>query len=286
MPLLYVISHVLFSLLCFYLAWRARKWPALFNTLGLGALVVVIAGLAVERRSEWAWKLMPYAGTDLVFWTNVTLEGAAVLCAVLWCCVSSRRERRRAGLLFAPLLGVALWSYAWYFEPLPPGVKGRADASGLCLQSTVDSCSAAAAVMLLHRHGIAATEAEMAALCLTRAGKGTCAPGLYRGLALKAATQQLRPQVVSPSQPEALRSLHQPAIITVGLKSNTPPNIAAKMEGYGWNIGSRHTVVVLGTDAAGRWIEIADPSNGKERWPTEELAHLWDGNALILVKVK
>ena len=58
------------------------------------------------------------------------------------------------------------------------------------------------------------------------------------------------------------------------------------MEGYGWNVGSRHTVIVTGTDATGKWIEVVDPSNGKERWPAEELGHLWEGHALLLVKAK
>ncbi len=128
------------------------------------------------------------------------------------------------------------------------------------------------------------TEAEMERLCLTRDEIGTSPAGLFRGLAVKAAPYGLRPRPVFVSRPEQLRLLKSPAIINVGLKLNTPAATATKMEGYGWSTGSGHSVVVLGTDSSGKWIDVADPTNGRERWPADDLNYLWDGCALVLVK--
>lgn len=284
MPFPYILVHLLACLICFYALQRSRMRPAWLNASGILVLVVVFAGFLFEREAAWAWRVMPYTGTDLVFLTNLTLEGVAVLFALMWRTALTKREQWRALLFCLPLLCVSLWSYAWYFEPLPPGMNGRVDRSGFCRQSSDDSCSAAAATMLLYYHGVSANEAEMARLCLTRAGIGTSPLGLFRGLAIKAAPQGLQPKLVQFKQPEQLRLLKRPAIINVGLKANLSPAMTAKMEGYGWSVGSRHSVVVLGADRTGKWINVADPSYGREHWPTADLNYLWDGSALVLDK--
>jgi predicted double-glycine peptidase len=284
MPLFYVCLHLLAALLCFVAVRRVRQRPALIGALGIAVLAAVVAGLMVERRADWAWRLMPYAGTGLVFCTNLTLEGVATLCALLWSAASRHEEKLRAVLLLVPLLAVSLWSYAWYFAPLPTGIKGQVDARGLLRQTTDDSCSAASAAMLLARYDIVTTEAEMADLCLTRANLGTSPLGLYRGLAIKAAERGLRPHVLRLSQPDQLRDLKQPAIINVGLKADTPWETSVRLESYGWRVGAWHTVLIWRTDKSGQWTDVADPSFGPERWPTEDLKYLWDGSALILVR--
>jgi len=52
----------------------------------------------------------------------------------------------------------------------------------VCLQTSSDTCSAAAAVTFLGMYGIKTTEAEVARLALTKQGKGTDRLGLYRAL--------------------------------------------------------------------------------------------------------
>jgi hypothetical protein len=284
MPPLYIVFHLLAALLGFYLTWRARKRPALRGVIGLGALLLLLAGLTLERRTDIAWRLIPYTGPNLVFLCNVALEAVTLLFALLWSAAARREERLRAGLLFVPLLAVALWSYAWYFEPLPPGIDGRLDRWGFCRQTTGDSCSAAAAVMLLARYGILTTEPEMAAACLTRAGKGTSPLGLYRGLALKAGPHGLQPRLIQVGGAERLRDLRQPAILNVGLKADTPYETANRLQSYGWSADLRHTVLVWGTAQGGAQIDVADPSYGMEQWPADDLKYLWDGTALILVR--
>jgi hypothetical protein len=284
MPLLFVLVHLVAAVLGFCAVWLLRKRSAVSGVIGILALLLVAAGFCVERREDWAWRLMPLFGANFVFLTNLSLAGVTVLFGLMWVAASDKRERRRAIWFGLPLFAVAIWSYVWYFEPLPQGIDGQVDAKGFCRQSAQESCSAASAVMLFHHNGVRVTEREMAELCLTRAGKGTPPAGLYRGIATKAAMYGLRPQVLRLSQPEELRSLRGTAIINVGLKADTPSNIAAKMQEYGWNVGAWHTVVVTGTDATGQWIHVADPTNGLERWPADELRHLWSGDTLILIK--
>jgi predicted double-glycine peptidase len=266
---------------------RLPKRPRIDNLICLIALILVILCIQIERREDWAWTLLPYLGTEMVFFTNLSLESVVILFVLLWRDALTRQRQYpvlRTLLFCLPLLCISLLSYKWYFEPLPVGIHGVVDRAGICRQTTDDSCSAASAVMLLHQQKIVATESEMADLCLTRSEKGTSLLGLYRGLAIKAASGGLRPQVVRLGTPERLLLLKQPAILNVGLKSDTPPDIAKKMQGYGWNFGSWHTIFLLKTDPNGKAITVFDPSNGKERWPIEGLEYIWDGNALILTR--
>jgi predicted double-glycine peptidase len=68
-------------------------------------------------------------------------------------------------------------------------LNGVVNAEGVCHQTSGYSCGPASAAMLLHRHGVDATEREMADLCVTRSGgtkmSGTSDSGLMRGLRLK-----------------------------------------------------------------------------------------------------
>lgn len=283
MPPLYLAVHLLLTLAVAGLACALPKRLAWL--LAAGLLALVIGGLAVERRTDWAWSAMRLGWPDLVFFTNLSLEGAAVLLVGLWRQASDTGSRGRAGLLTPVMLGAALWSYGWYFAPVPAGLSGTVDRTGYCRQSTDDSCSAAAATMVLHAHGIPATEAEMAALCLTRAGHGTTPLGLFRGLALKARASGLRPELVRANTAAGLHALAGPGVVSIGLDARTPAAMAERLQEYGWQRGVRHAVVVMGADAGGNWIDVADPSYGRERWPTRdprELRYLWDGLALVL----
>jgi hypothetical protein len=72
---------------------------------------------------------------------------------------------------------------------IPHELHGEVDEKGVCHQTSGYSCAAASAAMLLHRHGVRASEQEMADLCATRAGatvvSGTSDSGIMRGLRIK-----------------------------------------------------------------------------------------------------
>src|SRR5262249_41553470 len=151
MPPAYIAFHVLLSVCILVLMLRLPAKPLLLNGLAIAAMALVLLGFTIERRPEWDWSAMRLGISGLVFLINVSLEGVAVLAAVLWRAARSRGEKWRSGVLACALVGAALGSYAWYFAAPPPlhGVAGR---DGYCPQTSDDSCSAAAAVMLLAKH--------------------------------------------------------------------------------------------------------------------------------------
>lgn len=157
---------------------------------------------------------------------------------------------------------------------------GNAWSDGICLQTTKQTCSAAAAATLLTLHGIDATEQEMAELCLTR--RGTNWMGLYRGLKMKTAGTDWDVEVFTGS-PEGLRSLNGPAVLSVGLEREARVDRIYQAE-LGWRPGLRHSVVLLGfvTDL----IEIGEPTPdvGRERWTQQDLQALYLGQGMRLIR--
>jgi hypothetical protein len=281
MPPLYLSIHLVLTAAAAAAAWKLPARSTARRVFGWLLAVVVLGGMLVERRPEIAWESLRLAWPDLVFFSNLTLEGVAALVVAMCRSAADRSARVRATALGALALGVSLWSYAWYFAPVP-GVWGTVDRAGYCRQTTDDSCSAAAAAMVLHGRGVPATEREMAEACLTRQGHGTPTLGMFRGLAVKGAVQRLRPKLVSLAGAAGLSRVPLPAILRIGLNPGAPPEIAGEMEGYGWTPGLHHSVVVLAADPKGAWLDIADPSYGRERWPTDKLEWIWDRRALIL----
>src|SRR5258708_4160412 len=116
MSSVYVISHILVALLCFYAVIRAPDRFVWSAGIALSTFLIAGAGFLIERRADWAWHVMAWSIPDLVFLTNLALEGSAVLLALLWKSASGTRQRVRACLLGAPLLFAALWSNVWFFE--------------------------------------------------------------------------------------------------------------------------------------------------------------------------
>ena len=283
MPFLYALIHLLLAGGAFVAALlllyrRARLGPA----LGLAGLAIIGVGLGLEGRSDFAMRLAGWP--DLVFFTNWALTGAALLLAALWNQSREPFARARAAVITPVVLVIALWSYAWYFRPLPPNLTGEADARGFCRQSTPDSCSAAAAVTLLAQYDVEATEAEMARLCLTREGYGSPPLGLFRGLARKAQSANLRPRFRVLDDWRDLGGLGGPSIISVGVARNATAAVKRHLARGGWRPGLRHAVLVLKVMPEREEVRVFDPSVGLEMWPTADLEHLWDGRALILTR--
>lgn len=283
MLLHYLCIHVLVTAICvaIVLVLESRLALGLFCTLLFG---ITAFGFGLERFPDWAWSGYGAWWPDLIYFSNLSLEAVAVLVTLLWLNVRNRAAGFRAILLTVVALGVAVRSYAWYFQPTPVSLVGTVDAKGFCWQTSRDSCSAASAAMLLHARGIPTTEAEMAQLCLTRDGMGTPTLGLFRGVAMKAKSRGFHPQMraVPVGEWGQVAKLPLPAIISVGLRGWASPELRKELEGYGWSYGFRHALLLLAADPQGQWIDVADPSYGRERWPTRNLEYLWDGRALLL----
>ncbi len=226
---------------------RLAQWLPFSNVIVLGNWFPLAAGFL----GGLAFELSPRPGIRRLM-PAASIQLAAVA-AVIWPLIGS-----------APVCG-----NAWH-------------SSGTCLQTTEKTCSAASATTLLKLHGIAATEQEMAELCLTR--NGTHWMGVYRGLKKKTAGTAWDVEPFECSA-EMLLARYEPAILSVGLPSQGPVDPMYRNE-WGWAAGARHSVVLLGFIARGQLAEVAEPSLdvGRECWTIDELRTLYRGQGLRLVR--
>src|SRR5947207_1453674 len=134
MPIPYLLTHLALAGAAFVITWRWRGRPATGRLLAATGLLVVAVGMLVERQTGLAGGVMRLGWTDAVYFTNLTLAGMGLLLGLLVRAAKDPPARLRAVLLAIPAVAVASASYAWYFQPLPPDLSGRVDASGLCRQ--------------------------------------------------------------------------------------------------------------------------------------------------------
>ncbi len=227
-------------------------------------------------------KLLPFS--SLVVLGNWFPFAAAFLAGITWTHGYGSNRRR-------VLFGTACFSIALYstVEPLlgqPPHCIDHWSDDGHCLQSTLQTCSAAAAATLLKKYDIETTEAEMARLCLTRGfdgvmQEGTNWLGLYRGLKLKTAAHQLEVEVFDESVDDFVRQFKAPTIAFVGIpRDGRVP--ASFSEESGWMPGVRHSVVIVEVLPNSQLI-VADPAAEElEYWTHDELRYLWLGRGVRL----
>ena len=165
----------------------------------------------------------------------------------------------------------------------PPECGNEWDGDDICLQTTKHTCTAASAATLLRLHGIHATEAEMAKLCLTR--DGTTWMGLYRGLKCKTRGTCWDVAVIACRADEIPRTTTEPMILSVGLGTRIAERDETRFAEWGWRPGQGHSVLLLGEGTLGRF-KIADPTPGYgiEMWSHRNLEELFQGTAVRLVK--
>lgn len=243
--------------------------------------LLLVAGLFGYIRYLWfdpvLARWLPFS--NLVVVGNWLPLFAAAIAGLVW-----RRIASAPGRCWTTTLGLVGSAFLAAVFPLlgdKPECGDRWDQLGTCLQTTRHTCSAAAAAMLLDRHGIAATEQEMAELCLTR--RGTNWQGLYRGLKLKTAGTTWDVEVSAGTIDQVLAADHGPLVLTVGLAAGAPADTPLTEE-FGWVPGVGHSVLLERTSSDGS-VVIADPAQEmcRENWSREQLEHLWRGYAFRLV---
>ncbi|MCA9141231.1 MAG: hypothetical protein H6823_11820 [Planctomycetaceae bacterium] len=245
-------------------------------------VVVVTAGIY----GNFVWQRVSLAEaipfSNLIVVANWFPIFAAFLVALAW-------QRIPGGSFRRGLSGVSLNLAAWFAVVYP--LLGESPSCGdiwmggeYCVQTTDYTCTAASAASLLRVCDIAATEQEMADLCLTR--QGTTWQGLYRGLKLKTQGTEWDVRVVRGDAERLIASASSPLILSVGLAAGAEVDGAYERE-FGWTPGLRHTVLLLGPRVAGR-VEIVDPNPaiGRESWTVEELTLLYRGSAMQIVPRK
>ena len=189
------------------------------------------------------WYLFP---ATFIFGVAITLFRSSV-----W--------RRDALLVGEGLLLLHCTALGWVMSR-PSDLLGTVGEDGFCRQTSGYSCSAASAAMLLHRHGVQATEREMAELSVTSngglAGGGTTESGLMRGLRLKLGGMKI-PRIDRPTYD----TLPTPSI--VGLRLS--PRLT-------------HSIVVVKITATE--VKVLDPLYGRGILRRAEFERDWLGSAI------
>ena len=243
---------------------------------GTLALLFLFIGLAWDR--VWLAQAIPLP--NLVVLGNAFPVLTVMLAANIWRRVTL--SARRQTIVLAALAATGLLTVFWPVAGRAPQCGDDWLPDGTCLQTTRFTCSAACAATLLRAHGIAATEQEMADLCLTR--RGTTWMGLFRGLKKKTAGTPWDVTVAECSVDDLRRMDDGPMILRVGLDYGSVVDESCAVE-LGWHPGLRHSVVLRGF-VAGERADVSDPTPeiGREFWTLDELRQVWQGQAIRLVR--
>jgi len=234
----------------------ARRSQRLATAVGGAMLALILVKVGAGYLPAAEPRLFPWDFYPLVerWWYEV--PALFLFGAGLWLSRTSVLKRD-AVLVVAGLLLVRI---VWQGTDDPPGdwpMRGRVDERGLCRQSMSFTCAPAAAAMFLDRHGVPATEAEMAHLCVTRVG-GTTDSGLTRGLRRKLGDRG-RVVVTAP----AYQDLAGPALVPIRLPGRIGHSLLLEER-------SEHEVVV------------ADPLIGRRRMSRADFEACWLGSAIRL----
>jgi hypothetical protein len=231
--------------------------PLLYALLPL-ALALGIVQLVIGAHPGLVWELPVW----LEYHYTAILWGAiAALFAFTFglACFGAFRTRhpRRIALVIAgvALLGAVEAIQLSYTREIASRLTSRV-VDGVVLQTSGVSCVAASAANLARHHGLAATEAEMAAL-LGTTQVGTSAAQAIHGLARLGITCR-RAEVLDRD----LARLELPAMLFVDHPASGPESHA-----------------VLAIRARPR-AEILDPLSGRQLLSDTELARTWRGRAL------
>ncbi len=262
------------SLWCSY---RIHQWLS-----DLCAVVVVVVMFYYIQHLWYNVRL-----TTILPFSNLVVIGnwlpplAGLLAGFAW--------RRIYGRIFRKTMCTSALAFAAGYAAVspmlgePPHCNDNWNSDGICMQTTMHTCTAASAATLLRLHGIHATEAEMAELCLTR--EGTTWMGLYRGLKHKTQGTRWDVEVVECQAEDFQRGDSTPMILSVGLGLQVTEVDERRFEEWGWRPGQGHSVLLLGKGNLGGW-KIADPTPGYgvETWSTASFKELFQGTAVRLVE--
>ncbi len=252
-------------------------------TSDLAAVIVVVLMFFYIRHLWYDVSLaamLPYS--NLIVVGNWFPLAAGLLGGFAWTRIAGRLVRKT-------ICTASLALAAGYASVSPilgdvPRCGDEWDRDGVCIQTTPNTCTAASAATLLRWHGIEATEAEMAELCLTR--KGTTWMGLYRGLKRKTEGTRWDVEVIECEPEQLPRTFPHPMILSVGWSDEETPNVESpRFAEWGWRPGQGHSVVLLGTAPWGG-VKVADPTPGYgvEIWNRGELMQLFRGTAVRLIE--
>lgn len=259
--------------------WIAGRLPRIgIDLLAVAAVAALLAYIRYVWYQPALAEWLPFS--NLIVVGNWLPLFSAIIAGLVWQRTACSPVRRT--LLLMGLASCGVLAAVFPILGSTPECDNRWDGMGTCLQTTGQTCSAACAATLLERHGLEATEQEMADLCLTR--RGTSWQGLYRGLKLKTAGSEWDVEVLQCTARDLLRLKDGPLILSVGLAADAPQNSEFTRE-FGWVPGVNHSVVLESFQHGGLAI-VSDPSQEmtREHWDHETLQMLHRGTVIRLVR--
>ncbi len=182
--MIWILAQLLGSALLVTAGVLAVKRDRRLATALVGAMLLLILGkVAILHIPDGEATYLPWNWYPLVEGWWYLFPAMFIFGAGLW--IYRRSVVRRDVLLVgAGFLLLRCAAIGWVLAR-PSDLLGTVGPDGVCHQTSGYSCSAASAAMLLDRHGIRATEREMADLCVTCNAAGTTQSGLMRGLRIK-----------------------------------------------------------------------------------------------------
>lgn len=287
MPAIHIVLQALIILLCGLITRRLAKEKARWFFITI-ALLIGLGGHYCIQKPHLITRILPYR--DIIFYTNPYIYAIIIFAAATSRFGLTPKRKKRILTLLAILFLFALYPYHYFY--LPPAeinTPTLSDKNGICIQTSQDTCSAAAAVTLLRLYQIETTEAQIARLALTKKERGTRRLGLYR--AFKTIAHALRLDLniqIEQISTQAIITRNIPAIVTAGIRKATPnaPHTPAEQrltQERGWIPGAFHDIVYLGrVPAPSDQIWIADPVNGRESLSFSDLHLLHTGYVIYL----
>ena len=248
------------GLLLFAGGWlAAARGPRAALAAATAALALLLIKMVLAWEPVWEAALFPWPA-------YIFLQGFAIfLIGLLFFGIAMPQlqvawNRIVVGLLAASVLGYAGYVNLWMVAPEIHGEERGADPDHHYHQTTFHTCAPSSCVSALSYAGIASTEREMSALCLTH-DSGTTVFNTYRGLALKLQGSAWRCRVVRRSAADLL----------------VPGTTAVITELPGF-----HAITVRGLGDA---VEVQDPMLQKPvRWSLAQLVEHYDGPVAVVIE--
>lgn len=258
--------------------------PRLLDAIAVSLVLLVGVYTRFVWGQLWIVRWIPFASAIILAnWFPLLL---AALAAVVWVRTQTESFLRRLPVQLLLITG-AIWSVA-YVVPRTPPVCGDLWIEPtplvpfrICRQTTPHTCSAAASATILDAIGVRTSEAEMAALCLTK--EGTTWLGLYHGLSVRLRGSGFRAEFFECSPDELGEITSQfPALLCCELTDEVDAAYPEYRELDGWYPGIAHSTVLFGR--LGDRYFIGDPSQVQpEIWTNDDIQRLWTGQGLRIV---
>lgn len=259
---------------------------------GLAVVIVLLIGVYVRFvwGQLWIVKWIPQASVVvLANWFPLFL---GALAGALWVRTQSQSFLRRLPAQLI-LVGGAIWSEVYLIPRTPPQCGSEwieptpLFPFRICRQTTRSTCSPAAAATILAAIGIDTSEAEMAALCLTREGtirEGTTWLGLYHGLTVRLRGTGFRTEFFECDLEDLDEVVAEyPALLCCELTDEVDLQFPDYREMNGWRPGIAHSTVLFAR--LRNFYIIGDPSQTvPESWTEDDIRNLWTGRGLRILR--